>query len=396
MRALTRQDEESKMVRNVFGSLIALIGATAVVWSPFRAWYDGRHGRDVRIDDLFTGWDGGPDTDVALLRSLLLPMLCAALFALLGLALRVRLLVALAGLVALGFTVLWMVRQGQAAGNLVVDGEGNGLGVGVAGALGGSILLLIAAPLMTKRPTRRVDGAPRPVPRDDVRTHGAHDARAAFHGRYDGAPGPATAYGAADPYGRGVAGTYGAAQGHGSYGGGTAVGGGATAGGSTAWGGGRAAPAPAFPASPGAGARPGTGPTPQVTWPAAPEAERLDKTIEMPPVTEETQAAEVRADGTRPDGGPAPGAGADGARPTAESAPPPSTASPAEATTPPPAAASPADTGPAGVAPDGADPAQTGPSRARPAEPGRADAVPPESDLERTVPQPVHRDEDTT
>ncbi|MER0243518.1 hypothetical protein AAHZ94_16150, partial [Streptomyces sp. HSW2009] len=232
MRALTRQDEESKMVRNVFGSLIALIGATAVVWSPFRAWYDGRHGRDVRIDDLFTGWDGGPGTDVALLRSLLLPMLCAALLALLGLALRVRPLVALAGLVALGFTVLWMVRQGQATGHLVLDGEGNGLGVGVAGALGGSILLLIAAALMTKRPTRRVDGAPRAVPRDDVRTRGARGARAAFDGRYDGTPGPTPPYGTPGAYG--TAGTYGtgqgtygaaqgrgAAQGYGTYGGGT-------------------------------------------------------------------------------------------------------------------------------------------------------------------------------
>ncbi|MFJ3724113.1 hypothetical protein ACIPYQ_16275 [Streptomyces sp. NPDC090045] len=42
------------MIRNVLGSLMGLIGAAAAVWSPFRAWYDGRHGRGYRVLELFT------------------------------------------------------------------------------------------------------------------------------------------------------------------------------------------------------------------------------------------------------------------------------------------------------------------------------------------------------
>lgn len=138
------------MVRNALGSLMALIGATAAVWSPFRAWYDGRHGRDVRIGDLF----GGITPDKAeLLGSLFLPMAFAGLVTLIGVLVRSRLLVALAGVVVLGFTILWMVRQGQAAGSLTAGG--NGLGIGVAGALGGGVVLLLGALVMSGRDRRR-------------------------------------------------------------------------------------------------------------------------------------------------------------------------------------------------------------------------------------------------
>ncbi|MFF9480752.1 hypothetical protein [Streptomyces sp. NPDC014733] len=135
------------MVRNVFGSLIALIGATAAVWSPFRPWYDGRPARDVRIEDLFGGIGRA---SAELLGSVFLPMAVAALLTLVGVALRSRALVALAGLVVLGFTVLWMVRQGQAAGSLTAGPRG-GLGDGVAVAFGGGILLLLAALVMRGR-----------------------------------------------------------------------------------------------------------------------------------------------------------------------------------------------------------------------------------------------------
>ena len=84
------------MVRNVMGSLLALAGAAAAVWSPFRAWYDGRHGSDIRVNDLFTGV-GVTDHDAALLGSLFLPMGFAALLTLLGVLVRSRLVVALAG-----------------------------------------------------------------------------------------------------------------------------------------------------------------------------------------------------------------------------------------------------------------------------------------------------------
>ncbi|MEU4795281.1 hypothetical protein [Streptomyces sp. NPDC023327] len=139
------------MVRNVLGTVLALIGATAAVWSPFRAWYDGRHGRDYRLGELFSG-GGVTDSGAQLFGSLFLPLACAALVTLVGLLLRSRLLVALAGVVVLGFAVLWMVRQGQKEGSLSVSGDGSGLGLGVLAALGGGVLLLLAAALMAGRP----------------------------------------------------------------------------------------------------------------------------------------------------------------------------------------------------------------------------------------------------
>ncbi|MGW7360663.1 hypothetical protein ACWGI0_29550 [Streptomyces sp. NPDC054802] len=143
------------MIRNVIGSILALVGATAAVWSPFLDWYDGRLGRDYRIQDLFGGIS---QNEGALVTSILLPMAFAALVTLVGLLLRSRLLVMLAGVIVLGFTILWMVRQGQAAGSLTAGGDGAGLGLGVALAGGGGVLLLLAAALMSGRtalPRRR-------------------------------------------------------------------------------------------------------------------------------------------------------------------------------------------------------------------------------------------------
>ncbi|MGW6567841.1 hypothetical protein [Streptomyces sp. NPDC054975] len=136
------------MVRNVIGSVLALAGATAAVWSPFRAWYDGRHGSDYRIDDLFGGIT---DARAEVIGSILLPFAFAALVTLLGVVLRSRLLVAFAGLVVLGFTILWMVRVGQVEGGLTVGGDGAGLDDGVAIAGGGGILILLGALVMSGR-----------------------------------------------------------------------------------------------------------------------------------------------------------------------------------------------------------------------------------------------------
>ncbi|MFD4026970.1 hypothetical protein ACFWRV_26200 [Streptomyces sp. NPDC058576] len=140
------------MIRNVLGSLVALAGAASAVLSPFRDWYDGRTGRDYRMRDLFEGITA---TESGVLVSILLPFLAAALLVILGVVLRSRLVVALAGLVVLGFTILWMVRQGQAAGSLTVGGDGAGLQVGVANAVAGGLLMLIGALLMSGRRSRR-------------------------------------------------------------------------------------------------------------------------------------------------------------------------------------------------------------------------------------------------
>ncbi|MFJ8821461.1 hypothetical protein ACIREE_06720 [Streptomyces sp. NPDC102467] len=138
------------MVRSVVGSVLAVIGAAAAVWSPFRAWYDGRRGRDYRLGDLFSG-GGVTGARAELFGSMFLPFVILALLALVGLVLRSRALVALAGIVVLGFTVLWMVRVAQAEDELVLTANGHGLGVGVAGALGGGLLLLVGALLMSGR-----------------------------------------------------------------------------------------------------------------------------------------------------------------------------------------------------------------------------------------------------
>ncbi|GFH38196.1 hypothetical protein [Streptomyces pacificus] len=139
------------MVRNVIGAALALAGAAAAVYSPFRVWYDGRQGVGYRIQDLFGGiTEARPEA----VSSIVLPYAFAALVALFGVMLRSRLLVATAGLVVMGFTVLWLVRQGQAAGYLAVGGGLPGPGEGVAAALGGGVLLLLAAVVMRGRAPR--------------------------------------------------------------------------------------------------------------------------------------------------------------------------------------------------------------------------------------------------
>ncbi|NBE56253.1 hypothetical protein GUY60_33440 [Streptomyces sp. YC537] len=139
-----------RTLRNVLGSILALAGATAAVWSPFRIWYDGRHGRDYRIEELFTG-TGVTEAGAGLLGSLFLPFAFAALLTLVGVVFRARLLVAAAGLLVLAFTVLWMVRVGQAEGSLTVGGTGDGLAVGAGNALLGGVALLLAALVMAGR-----------------------------------------------------------------------------------------------------------------------------------------------------------------------------------------------------------------------------------------------------
>ncbi|MEU0400433.1 hypothetical protein ABZ318_09280 [Streptomyces sp. NPDC006197] len=142
------------MIRDTAGSVLALAGATAAVWSPFRAWYDGRPGRDYAIDELFTGIT---DAKADVLGSILLPFAFAALVTLVGVLLRSRLLVAVAGIVVLGFTVLWMVRVGQVEESLTLGTDGKGLGDGVGYAFGGGVLLLLGALVMPGR-----HHAPRP------------------------------------------------------------------------------------------------------------------------------------------------------------------------------------------------------------------------------------------
>ncbi|MFJ8697475.1 hypothetical protein [Streptomyces roseolilacinus] len=163
------------MIRNAIGAVLAVVGAAAAVWSPFHAWYDGRLGRYYEIDDLFGGITSSRADPWT---SLLLPLAFAALVALVGLVLRSRAAVALAGVVVLGFTVLWMVRQGQAAGSLTVSGDGGrGLGPGTGLALGGGLLLLLAAAVMAgRRRGRMLGGHDAAYARGESRRRGARQA----------------------------------------------------------------------------------------------------------------------------------------------------------------------------------------------------------------------------
>ncbi|MFF6997549.1 hypothetical protein ACFY93_21675 [Streptomyces sp. NPDC008313] len=138
------------MVRKVVAAVLALIGAAAAVWSPFRAWYDGRHGRFYRLGELFSG-GGVTNARAELFASLFLPFLVAAALAVIGVLLRSRLLLVLGGLITLAFAVLWMIRVGQAEGGLTANVNGTGLGIGTAAALGGGALMLISAAMMGAR-----------------------------------------------------------------------------------------------------------------------------------------------------------------------------------------------------------------------------------------------------
>ena len=141
------------MIRNTLGSVLALIGAAAAVLSPFRDWYDGRLGRDYGIGDPFTGITSGHPG--LLPGSILLFFLFTALLTVVGVLLRSRSLVAISGLLVLGFTVLWMVRQGQAAGGLAIQSNGSGLRWAALVAAGGGVLTILGAALMAGRPGER-------------------------------------------------------------------------------------------------------------------------------------------------------------------------------------------------------------------------------------------------
>ncbi|MEU0922239.1 hypothetical protein ABZ384_32950 [Streptomyces cyaneofuscatus] len=140
-------------IRNTMGLILAVVGAAAALWAPFRSWYNGRLGRDFRVWELFTG-AGVTDSGAGLFASMFLPLLAGAVLAVLGVVFRSRLLVLAAGIITLGFAILWMVRQGQAEGSLTVTGDSDGLGSGVGLALAGGLLMLIGAAVMGGRERR--------------------------------------------------------------------------------------------------------------------------------------------------------------------------------------------------------------------------------------------------
>jgi hypothetical protein len=136
-------------MRNVLGSVLAVLGAAATLVSPWQGWYAGRHGSTYKFWEVFG--NGITASKSGVTDSLFLIFLVTAVITVVGVLFRSRTLVLLGGIVAFGFAVLWMVRQGQAAGELVVSGDNRGLGVGVAWALGGGALMIVGGLLMGSR-----------------------------------------------------------------------------------------------------------------------------------------------------------------------------------------------------------------------------------------------------
>jgi hypothetical protein len=121
--------------------------------SPWQAWYNNRHGSTYKFYEVFGS--GITVSRSGIMDSVFLIFLITAILAVAGVLIRSRALVLLSGVIALGFTILWMVRQGQAAGELTITGANNrGLGSGVAWAFGGSLLMIIGSLLMPGRPER--------------------------------------------------------------------------------------------------------------------------------------------------------------------------------------------------------------------------------------------------
>jgi hypothetical protein len=144
-------------MRNTVGVVLALVGAVAAVLSPFRAWYDGRHGSNIRVQDLFTGISS---VDADLPASVFLPLGFAAFVTLMAVILLSRPLLAASGLLMLGTAALWMARQSDTAEGLDPDL----LGQGLANAVGGGALLLLSA-LITRGRHRT------PLPAEQPPTH---------------------------------------------------------------------------------------------------------------------------------------------------------------------------------------------------------------------------------
>jgi hypothetical protein len=133
----------SKM-RYMIGSLLALLGAAAAVYSPFRPWNAGTHGHDYGFTTLFDGFTG---SKAALMASLFTPLLVAAILAVLGVLAQSRVLVFLGGLIALATVVLWLIQQSRTPGGL----SSSSLGSGIALSLGGAAAMLVGAAVLERR-----------------------------------------------------------------------------------------------------------------------------------------------------------------------------------------------------------------------------------------------------
>jgi len=137
-------------MRNVTGAALAVIGAAVTLVSPWQSWYAGRHGSTYKFWEVFGS--GITAARSGIMDSVFLVFLVTAIITVIGAILRSKAIVLVGAVIALGFSILWMIRQGNAAGQLVVTTNGSGIGQGVAWALGGSALMLAGGLMMHGRP----------------------------------------------------------------------------------------------------------------------------------------------------------------------------------------------------------------------------------------------------
>ncbi|UCM88641.1 hypothetical protein [Streptomyces marincola] len=155
--------------------MLAAIAAAAAIISVFFNWYGGREGQHIKWTSLSTG-DGVTASEAGLFNGMFLPMLVAAALTAAGILLRSRLLMMLAGICALGFTALWLIRQYQVNDSLTV-GVG-GISWAVALPLAAGLTLLAVSGVMAGRHLRERGLAPA----EGRRAHRRHDAADAHRG----------------------------------------------------------------------------------------------------------------------------------------------------------------------------------------------------------------------
>jgi hypothetical protein len=134
----------NRLIRYTAAVLCALAGATALVLSTFGDWTDRQDGSDIPLSAL---WEGLGEGTAGFAESLFVPLAIAAALALAGVATRIRLVVALAGLIGLTTAGLFLLQQSR------TEATFDHLHQGWTNATGGAALLIIAAVLLPRRRT---------------------------------------------------------------------------------------------------------------------------------------------------------------------------------------------------------------------------------------------------
>ncbi|GAB3111946.1 hypothetical protein GCM10027160_13440 [Streptomyces calidiresistens] len=152
-------------IRSFTAVPLAVIGAATVVLGSFRPWYGDRLGREIPPAEVF-GAVPSPGEAVGAAAGLLPLLIAAATLAVLGLLLRSRLLIGLAGVVGLGLTSMWLGHTYGLENSLLLGGEGLGPGAPLT-LLGGGLLVAAAAvmpgPWLVRERTDPLPPVSRPI-----------------------------------------------------------------------------------------------------------------------------------------------------------------------------------------------------------------------------------------